>query len=202
MIIELSHAHTATNQVPNDSMYQLKLYLLNNKGDKPQIKDMEITSRASLWGLVKGNAKEGSRRRPSREGKGKWGRRAAGEVGLAHRDDEDGAEAAAPSGPLEQVPRRVPQRLAQPRGGLAGRRPDPPQQRLPSAAAAALRADAVDEAAEHAGERVLHLHRSAAAAGGLAVGGLGACGRRVGFLHTWAAAGGGDSSAARETDGG
>lgn len=92
---------------------------------------MEITTRASLWGLVKGNAKEGSRRRPSREGKGKWGRRAAGEVGLAHRDDEDGAEAAAPSGPLEQVPRRVPRRLAQPWGGLAGRRPDPPQQRLP-----------------------------------------------------------------------
>ncbi|KAL5220808.1 hypothetical protein ABZP36_025521 [Zizania latifolia] len=69
----------------------------------------------------------------------------------AHRDDEDGAEAAAPPGPLEQVARRVPGCLAQAWRALAGRRLETAQQRLPSGAG---RADAVDEAAEHDGERV------------------------------------------------
>lgn len=91
----------------------------------------------------------------------------------AHRDDEDGAEAAAPPGPLEQVLRRVPGRRPQARRGLAGRGPEQPQQRRVPAAGACLGAeDAIEEVAEHRRERVLvDVHR-AGVGGDLAVGEL------------------------------
>lgn len=111
--------------------------------------------------------------------------------GDTHRDDEDGAEAAAPPGPLEQVPRGVPRRAPQPRGRLAGRRLEPPEQRLvPAGAGSRGGPDPVDEAADHPGERVLLLaagedvHGPGAGGGGRpAVGG--GLGGRVVHIHWW-----------------
>jgi hypothetical protein len=104
----------------------------------------------------------------------------------AHRDDEDGPEAAAAPGPLEQVPRRVPGRPLQTRCGLAGRRAEPPQQWLVPAAGARRGADdAVEEAAQHPGERVLVNNHGAGAGGGVAVGGPVHVSRGGGVWSQW-----------------
>ena len=69
----------------------------------------------------------------ARKRKAGGGWRGKGKQG-AHRDDEDGTEAASLLSPGEQVAGRVPGGVPQPRRGLAGPRVEALQQRIPAIA--------------------------------------------------------------------